>query len=220
MSQCQCAGIENTFDRELAEDQLDHVRTKGPEKTTRLLLDALRARGVEGRSLLDIGGGVGTIQHELLAAGVTEVTSVDASSAYIAVSRGEAKRLGHARRVRYFHGDFVDLAGTIAPADIVTLDRVICCYDDMRALVTASTARAARLYGLVYPRAAWWARLAIALLNVSMWVRRNPFRVFSHAVASVDSAIREQGLAPVYHRTSGMWHVAVYAREEEDRAGA
>ncbi len=37
-------------------------------------------------------------------------------------------------------------------ADIVTLDRVGCCYLAVDELVTASAAHARRLYGLVLPR--------------------------------------------------------------------
>ncbi len=42
-------------------------------------------------------------------------------------------------------GDFVEVAGSIQPADIVTLDRVICCYPDVERLVGLSSQRATRL---------------------------------------------------------------------------
>ena len=35
--------------------------------------------------------------------------------------------------------------------DILTLDRVICCYPDMQKLVGLSAKRARKLYGLIYP---------------------------------------------------------------------
>ena len=212
MSQCQCKAIDATFDHTLADQQLRRFHRRGPQKTTRLLLEALRARGVQGSKLLDIGGGVGAIQQDLLAAGASEATSVDASAAYLAVSRAAADRLGLGGRVRYYHGNFVDLAPSIPAADIVTLDRVICCYDEMEALVGVSAARAARLYGVVFPRRSWWVRLGIAALNLSLLVRGNPFRVFNHATVAVEKVIRAQGLARVYHRAAGMWQVALYER--------
>ena len=49
---------------------------------------------VGGATLLDIGGGVGAIRHELLAAGATSVTSVDASGPYLDAARSESKRRG------------------------------------------------------------------------------------------------------------------------------
>ncbi|UCC73007.1 MAG: methyltransferase domain-containing protein [Gemmatimonadota bacterium] len=82
---------------------------------------------MEGATLLDIGGGVGVIQHELLDAGARGATGVEAVPRYLAAARGEAERRGHAERVDLVLGDFVELAGAIEPADMVTLDRVICC---------------------------------------------------------------------------------------------
>jgi 2-polyprenyl-3-methyl-5-hydroxy-6-metoxy-1,4-benzoquinol methylase len=125
---------------------------RGPARTTRLLLDVLRAEGVEATILLDIGGGVGAIQLEMLVAGVRSATDVDASGAYLEIAREEAQRRGYGDRLTYRHGDFVELAQEIEPADIVTLDRVVCCYHNMPALVGASSAKARQLYGLVYPR--------------------------------------------------------------------
>ena len=208
----QCQGIERFFGRRQAERQLKHYRAHGPDKTTRLLLDALRAAGVDGLSLLDIGGGIGAIQLELLRAGVASATDVDASTGYLAVARGEAEREQLDGRVSYHHGNFVDLAADVAPADVVTLDRVICCYPDMRALVSASTAKATRLYGLVYPRDTWWMRAILGAGNAFLRLQRTPFRVFVHPSATVDALIQGAGLRPRYHRNAGLWQVSVYAR--------
>ncbi len=212
MGECQCRGIEATFDRDLALDQVDRLRKHGPQKTTRLLLEALRSRGVAGRSILDIGGGIGVIQHELLAAGASGVTSVDASPAYLSISRSEARHFGWLDRISYHGGDFVRVAPSIPPADIVTLDRVICCYDDMEALVSASAARALHLYGLVFPRSSWWVRLGTGAANATLWLRRSQFRIFTHRTRDVEAVIAAQGLSRVYRKASGMWQVVVYAR--------
>src|SRR5947199_213845 len=98
-----------------------------------------------------ISSGCASRDPAMPADGASGATDVDASAAYLAAAREEAARQGHAERVAYHHGNFVDLAATLPPADIVTLDRVICCYHDMPALVERSSAKAARLYGLVYP---------------------------------------------------------------------
>jgi hypothetical protein len=66
MNCCQCQGLETLFNEQYVTKELSRYRNKGPEKTTRLLIDALKAEGVQGMALLDIGGGVGVIQHELL----------------------------------------------------------------------------------------------------------------------------------------------------------
>src|SRR5262245_32080162 len=121
MSCPQCKGIENLFDTGIAKGELDNYRRKGPSKQTRILLDVIRQAGVKGLTLLDIGGGVGAIQHELFKAGVEKAVDVDASSAYLAAAREEATRQGYADNVQYLHGDFIELAPQVEQADIVTL---------------------------------------------------------------------------------------------------
>ena len=212
MSYCQCQGIENTFDRRLAEAQLQRERRRGPQRTTLMLVEALRAQGVAGRTLLDIGGGVGAVQRLLLESGAAGVTGIDASSAYLEAARQEARQRGFEPRVRYRHGNFVEHAPEIDPADIVTLDRVICCYDDMKGLVTASASKARGVYGVVFPRSAWWTRLGVRLLNLSQRIKGSTFRMFAHSTEDVESLLRAQGLSRIYRRTRGIWQVAVFTR--------
>ncbi len=212
MSCCQCQGIETYFNRKCVAKDLKRYRKKGPDETTHILIDALKAEGIEGMTLLDIGGGVGPIQHELLKAGVSEAINVEASKAYIEADMEEAERQGHGDRVRHYHGDFVNLAPDIPKADIVTLDRVICCYHDMQALVGRSSVLASRLYGVVYPRDTLWVKIETAASNFSYWIRRNPFRLFVHPTEAVDKVIRDSGLERRFYREAGSWQVVVYAR--------
>ncbi len=212
MPACQCACYESMFDERVAEADLRRYRRKGPVPTTRRLVDALRAGGVSGQSLLDIGGGVGVIQHELIEAGVGHVAQVDAAQAYLSVARAEAERRGYVERAAYLHGDFVALASEVEPADIVTLDRVICCYADFEALIAASASRARRTYGIVIPRNAWWVRLGNVGSNLVQRLRRGAFRSFIHPVDAIDAAIRRQGLTRRYSRRTLVWEVWVYAR--------
>ncbi|HEX6123180.1 MAG TPA: methyltransferase domain-containing protein [Ktedonobacterales bacterium] len=212
MTCSQCQGIEDFFSQRQAERQLRRYRKHGPAKTTRLLLAALEAEGVDGLTLLDIGGGIGAIPLALLRAGVTSATDVDASTGYLAVAKAEAERDGLTERIAYRFGNFVDLAAEVPSAGVVTLDRVICCYHDPQRLVGLSSAKAARLYGVVYPRDAWWTRTLVWLPNLAMRLRRSPFRVFVHPSATVDALARGSGLVPRFRRSAGFWQVVVYAR--------
>jgi predicted TPR repeat methyltransferase len=210
MNCCQCQGIEDLFNEKMVSQELKQYQTKGPSKTTCMMVEALKDAGVQARTLLDIGGGVGAVQHELIAAGVNQATDVDASQAYLRAAREEANRRGIADRIHFAHGNFVDLASQISPADIVTLDRVICCYPDMEQLVGLSAARANRLYGLVYPRDTWLARVGVRVLNFTFWLQRKPFRTFVHSSQAVDAIVRGQGLKPQFHRHTWLWQVVVY----------
>lgn len=212
----QCQGIEGRFGAREAEQRLARYRRSGPDRTTRLLLAALTAEGVAGLTLLDIGGGIGAVQYGFLEAGGAHATDVDASTAYVAVARAEAARHGLADRIEYRHGNFVDLADELPAADVVTLDRVICCYHDPQGLVGQSAGKVGKLYGLVYPRDTWWTRTPFALANLFLRLRRNPFRVYVHAPATVEALARGAGLARRFYRTAGFWQVVVYARPTEN----
>jgi magnesium-protoporphyrin O-methyltransferase len=212
MSCRHCQGAGKVFSHRYVARELRRYRRRGPRRTTRLLIEAIRAEGVAGCTLLDVGGGVGAIQHELLKAGVARAASAEAAPAYLAAARAEAERQGHAERITYHEGDFVELAEHIVPADIVTLDRTICCYPDVGAMVALSAARAQRLYGVVYPRDAWWTRFGNAAMNFFLWVARNPFRTFVHPTRAVEEIIGGAGLTRRYYRQTPLWQVAVYAR--------
>jgi magnesium-protoporphyrin O-methyltransferase len=211
MNCCQCQGIEEHFDEKAVSRELSLYRTKGPDKTTRMLIDALKAKSIQGFSLLDIGGGVGAIQHELLEAGAQNATDVDASQAYLNAAKEEAQRRGLAERVSFQHGNFVDIAAHIPPADMVTLDRVICCYPDMEALVSLSAARARKLYGLVYPRDVWWVKIGLTVLNFLFRLQKNPFRTFVHPSQAVEAIVNNNGFKQCFYRRTLAWQVVVYS---------
>jgi magnesium-protoporphyrin O-methyltransferase len=214
MTSCCCQGVDEMFGDKTAQRDLRRYRKRGPSKATRMLLDALQREGIEHATVLDIGGGIGAVQQELLDAGAERATSVEASDAYLRAAREESERRGHADRIRYHAGDFVALADGVEPADVVTLDRVLCCYPDMESLVAKSADRAQRLYGLVYPRDRWWVGSGFRVLNLGMRVARRAFRVHLHRTAAVDAVARDHGLTPKLARRAGpVWQVAVYARE-------
>ena len=201
------------YDEKLAASQLRKYREKGPIPSTQALIDGLKAEGVEGATLLDIGGGIGAIQHDLLAAGAARATSVDASAPYLEAAREESKRRGLGDRVTYLHGDFVELADSIPAADVVTLDRVINVYPDWERLVELSAARAQRLYGLVYPRDTLFVKLVILVMNLVLRIGRKPVRAAIRPVDVIERIARESGLSPHFSQNVGpAWQVAIYRR--------
>jgi magnesium-protoporphyrin O-methyltransferase len=211
-----CSSGDSPFDRQFdarhAAQHLRAYRRQGPVGLTRALIGALAAGGIDGNTVLDIGGGVGAVHHELLRSGAAAAVAVDASRAYISVAREEAERQGHADRVRYLTGDFVALADEVEPADLVALDRVICCYPDMAALVGRSAALARRRYGLVWPRDSWLGRIGVAFLNAKFRLSRSPFRAYVHRTAEVEAVLAAHGLVKRLHRTTLIWQLAVYER--------
>ena len=201
------------YDEKRAASELRKYRERGPIPSTRALIEALKAEGVEDATLLDIGGGIGAIQHELLDAGMTHATSVDASTSYLDATREESRRRGHDERVTYLHGDFVELAESVPAAAIVTLDRVINVYPDWERLAGLAASRAQRLFGLVYPRDTRMVRLVVFAMNLMLRLRRTAVRASIRPADAVERIAREHGLAPHFARDVGpAWHVAVFRR--------
>ena len=212
MGCCQCQGIENMFDKKAAKRQLKRYIKKGPSKTTSMLLDAIHKEGVQGLTFLDIGGGIGAIQYDLIKAGASRGTSIEASSAYIDVVKDEILQNGLVERVNFKHGDFTTMASDVDLADIVTLDKVICCYDDMSELVGLSSKLARKIYAVIYPRDVWWTKLGFLMLNFYPRIKGYSFRTFIHPTKKVEEIIFGNGLKRNYYATTLVWQVAIFTR--------
>ena len=212
MGCCQCQGIENMFDKKAANRQIKRYLKKGPSKTTSMLLDAINKKGVQGLNFLDIGGGIGAIQYDLIKAGASNGTSIEASSAFFDIVKEEALQNGLAERVNFKYGDFTATASDVDSADIVTLDKVICCYDDMSELVGLSSKLARKIYAVIYPRDVWWTKLALLMVNFYPRIKGSSFRVFIHPTKKVEEIIFGNGLKRNYYATTLFWQVAIFTR--------
>jgi magnesium-protoporphyrin O-methyltransferase len=212
MSCCAAPGCERTFDKKHAAHEFRNYQKNGPIPTTKALIHSIKGAGVRDDTLLDIGGGVGAIQIELLKSGARSAVSVDASAAFEALARVEAGREGLTGRIKYESGDFVELADRIEPADIVTLDRVVCCYPNMESLIRLSTQRSRRIYGLVYPRDRRLNRVFIRVQNFFRGLFRNPFRSFVHSVETMDALVGAAGFRLRQRVRTFVWEVSVWER--------
>lgn len=196
-----------------AQRDLRQYRQKGPGPTTRLLRDGVAATGGPGDTLLDIGAGIGALTFELLERGARRAVSVDASAAYLAAGREETARRNRTQDVEWFHGDYVALAETLAPADTVTLDRVVCCYPSYEALLAAAASHARRCIAISYPRDRWFMRIALAVQNALHALRGCAFRVVLHPPREMERVIRGCGFELAARRTTWVWCADVYRKQ-------
>ena len=215
MQCCQCQAIEERFDREKAAAKVLGYQQDGLKDESQMLVDALVEQGIDGYSLLDVGGGMGALAIELIKRGVSQATIAEASTAYLEAAAAEAERQGLAEQVTLAHGNAVTMAGELAEADVVTLDKVICCYDDMPGLVLASLAKSGRLYGLVYPRDNLLVKAAFGFENLGCRLKGSDFRVFVYPTKEVDGLIRANGFQMRSRRTIAEWQVVIYGRNPE-----
>ena len=207
-----CCGASDFFGERMARQKLRKYRRRGPFGTTKRLLAALREAPGPMDTLLDVGGGVGMIAHEMLAAGTRSAAIVDASPAFLAAAADEGERRRTSPHLRLLLGDVVELRDEVPAADVVTLDKVVCCYADMESLLASTASRARRLMGLAYPRDDWWVRTMVSLGNRVLRLRGSTFRSYVHRTADIEAALRRAGLAPRTQRRGPVWIVAVFER--------
>ena len=212
MDCCQCQGIESMFDKKSAKRDLKRYLKKGPSTTTKILLNAVNKIGVQGMTFLDIGGGIGAIQYALIKWGALNGVSIEASSAYIDSIKEETGENNLTEKVVFKHGDFTTIASDLNSSDIVTLDKVICCYDDMNRLVDLSSKLARKIYAVVYPRDNWWIKLFLPIINFYPKIKGSSFRLFIHPTNKVEDIIIKNGLKRIYNTTRLFWQVAVFIR--------
>jgi magnesium-protoporphyrin O-methyltransferase len=207
-----CVATSELFGPKVAESDLRRYRRKGPNPTTRLILEELRGQPLEGAQLLDVGGGIGVLGLELLAAGFGGVVEVDASPAYLAVAERQFAERGWAQRAVLLAGDFATLTKPPEAADVVALDRVVCCYPDFEALLKRAAGCTRRLLALSYPRDRWYVRWVIALENLWRRITRNSFRSFVHAPTRLAAVLESSALRRIARRGNATWVVDLYQR--------
>jgi 2-polyprenyl-3-methyl-5-hydroxy-6-metoxy-1,4-benzoquinol methylase len=208
-----CNALEQTFGRKQAARDIHRYRRKGPDATTAAVVGMVRQSGAAAATLLDIGGGVGVIAFELLDQGVEHAVVAEAAPGYLEAARTEAHRRGATDRVKFVQGDFVDTAGGIESADVVTLNRVVCCYPDHAALLAAAASRCRTVLALSHPRERWAVRLFIRLENLVRRLRRDPFRTFVHPREAMYRVLADAGFVEQGSAESFVWRTVSFVRE-------
>jgi len=206
-----CAA-EVQFNHKVAERDLRRYRRRGADATTRLMLAELRRWPLEGRRLLDVGGGIGVISKELADTGVASATIVEASPAYLEIARREAGSQYGSRPTQFILGDFAVIADTLPDADVVTLDRVVCCYPDAEALLRQAAERARQLLAFTYPQNRWYVRTLIVLENFWLRLTGKEFRAFVHTPDRMGAVLESSGLVRAKRRETLVWTLDVYCR--------
>jgi SAM-dependent methyltransferase len=207
------ASVAGHFNDRRARGELAALQKNGPGPTTRRLLEGLHAVGADSGTVIDVGSGIGALALGLLAAGFREATCVDMSPAAIAIGREEAERRGYLDRIRWVEADFVATASELGPADLVTLDRVVCCYPAYGPLLEQAAAHGGRFLALSYPRDRWFVRVLLLLENLLRRLQGDPFRAFVHPVGAMNDLLERQGFRRIYRESTLGWWADVYARE-------
>ncbi len=171
---CRPADYGKVFGAATARRDARRYRRHGLGGTARQLADWL-APLAPGASVLEVGGGVGALQLELLKAGAARSVNVELSPEY----EEEARELAGAAPVERRIGDFVT-GEDPGPADLVVLHRVVCCYPDGEAMTARAASATRHAMAMTYPRDTWWVRAAIKIGNTLLRLAKRSFRAYVH----------------------------------------
>ncbi len=207
---CTPRGYRRMFSEKSAAGRAKRYRRKGLDRTSRRLLELLKERSLEGRTLLEVGGGIGDLQIELLKAGLARAVSIELTPTYEETAATLLREAGLEDRVERRVIDFTAADAAVDAADIVVLNRVVCCYPNMPKLASAAADQARELLVLSFPRQVWWTRVTFALGNLVL--RTAQFHVFIHPPARILATAEESGLTTTHNSTGFFWQVAALER--------
>jgi magnesium-protoporphyrin O-methyltransferase len=212
---CDCTGLglDEIFNERTARWDLRRFRRKGLPARARRLLSAIETTTpLAGSTALEIGAGAGGFTVTMLRRSLAAAEMVDASPAFADAAHTLALEQGVLDRMRIVVGDFAADPAVAAEADIVVLDRVICCYPGLEPMLRPAAAHARRVIALTYPRPGWLTRRIIATLNGGQKLLRRRFRMHYHPPRLVHALLREEGFTPAIAGHAGVWEIAVGVR--------
>lgn len=209
---CDC-GLREMFTDNVSRRDAKKYRRRGLDPRARKLIRALEgAMELRGRTSLEIGIGAGAFTVELLRHGVVRATGVDIVPNQLAQAQQLAQEAGVARRLQLQEGDFTEISADVGSADIVVLDRVVCCYPEWRPLLTEAAAHAQGALVMAYPREAWYTRIWVNAANAGMRILRRAFRMHLHQPREMHAMLRGAGFTPKVIGYRGGWELLIATR--------
>ena len=205
---CPSRDYHRFFNQRFARRLANRYRKRGLDKTAQTMVEFLRAVGLQGASVLEVGGGVGEIEVELLKAGAARAQNLELSPAYEQPARELAGQAGVQGRIDWRIRDLAEDPGAVAPADLVVLHRVVCCYPDYARLLGAAADHAQRALVFSYPPRNLLSRAFYGVFNLVMRLTRSSFRGFAHPPGAMLGVLEDHGLRRTYQGRSRIWQVA------------
>jgi hypothetical protein len=176
------------------------------------MVAAASVDGVEGARVLEIGGGIGTLQTELLLAGAETGEVVELVASYEPCAHELARVTGLAERTSFRIVDILDEPEAVDPADVVVMNRVVCCSPDGVALAREAARLARRTLVLSFPRDLVWSRAAARFMNAGFRLLGWSFRMFIHPRTALVAAAEAEGMRLAAGGRGALWEFAALQR--------
>jgi 2-polyprenyl-3-methyl-5-hydroxy-6-metoxy-1,4-benzoquinol methylase len=209
---CTPKGYRQIFSEKNAAGESKRYRRKGLDGTSKRIFDFIRARDVQGKTLLEVGGGIGAIEIELLKAGMAQAVNIELTPTYEAAAAELIVEAGLGDRVERSVMDFAEAGSSVEAADVVVMNRVICCYPDMPRLAGAAADRAKGMLVMSFPNRRWWTRLGLTVANFGFRIVRLQFRVFLHSPALILAAVEQHGFKTELNQPGLLWQLVAFER--------
>ncbi|MBI4546981.1 MAG: class I SAM-dependent methyltransferase [Ignavibacteriae bacterium] len=203
----------NKFFSRQSKRYLKRFRKGGLAREQQYLIEGILSAGVTGKSILDIGCGIGGIHFTLLKQGALSAIGVEISQGMLDSAKQLSKELGFEKQTSYLRGDFVEMDGQVSQADITVLDKVVCCYENLDALLTASLEKTRNIYALSFPKPTFWIKLFIHIPITLGRLLRWSFRPYWHDWNGMVQMIEEKGFTQRYQKETFLWAVRVFEKK-------
>ena len=204
---CDPRGCDEFFNPRFARRVARRYRRKGLDRAARRMVAFLESRGVDGATVLEIGGGVGHVQVELLRRGATRAVNLEIATSYEAEAERLLEQAGLGDRVERRVMDIARSPEEVEPADVVVLHRVVCCYPDFQRLLTAAGSKADRMLVFSHPPRNVATRVLLSLENGIRRMKGDSFRAFAHPPEQMLAALGDAGLRATYRWRGFGWCV-------------
>jgi 2-polyprenyl-3-methyl-5-hydroxy-6-metoxy-1,4-benzoquinol methylase len=205
---CRSRDYHRFFNQRFARRLANRYRKRGLDKTAQTMVQFLQEVGIEGATVLEIGGGVGEVQIELLQAGAARAQNLELSPAYEQEAHRLAGQAGLQGRIDWRLHDLAADPGAVQPADLVVLHRVVCCYPDYQRLLAAAADHARRALVFSHPPRNALSRVFYGMFNLVMRLTGSDFRGFAHPPGAMLAVLEDHGLRRTYGRRSRIWQIA------------
>jgi hypothetical protein len=200
------------FKPRMARRSLEKYRKKGHGDLERQMVAAASQGGLAGARVLEIGGGIGTIQSELLEAGAERGEVVELVPAWEPYARELARDKRLEERTSFRVADVLDDPESVEPADVVVMNRVVCCSPEGVRLAAVAAGLARRTLVLSFPQDVFWVRAGLRVVNAGLRLMGGSFRVFAHPREALLGAARAEGLSLAESGRGAIWEFAALSR--------
>ena len=210
-----CCSAENPagkfFDKE-SKKFAKKYRKKGLEKVTKMLIEGIEELGIDGKTILEIGGGVGGAHRKLLHDGASKAYATELSQEMINIAAEFAKEENLEDKVEYILGDIVEMNGEVPNVDITMHDKVVCCYEFSDALIERTLQKTKNIYAFIMPRDKFRVKISFFFFNLGSKLFNWDFSPFIHPVQPILDKIESAGFRLRFENTTFIWKARVYEK--------